>query len=339
MKSPGEGTISPDGFVDGVLGYLKTAALKGALTLDLFSAIPATDGTAEGIAARVQASPRGVRILCDFLTVHGFLGKEGQRYRLTPSTATFLTRSSPAWLGSVVDLMASPEFLELVLDDPVSYVRNGGSVGLANTAPDNPIWVTFAKAMVPFMTPPAEALAAEVRNWTPPVRRVVDISAGHGLYGIEIGEAVLTSQITAVDWAPVLKVAEANAAAAGLADRFHLRPGSAFDVDWGSDLDLVMLPSFLHHFDREGCVALLAKARQSLAEQGRVVAVEFVVNEDRISPPFPAIFAFVMLATTPSGDAYTAHELEEMGRAAGFARASFRPLPPTPHTFVTFDRS
>ena len=154
--------ISPDDFVDGVLGYLKTAALKGALDLDLFSAIPETDGTAEAIAARVQASPRGVRILCDFLTVHGFLRKEGQHYRLAPSTATFLTRSSPAWLGSVVDFFAAPEFLRLWLDDPASYVRNGGSVGLANTAPDNPLWVTFAKAMVPFMAAPADAVAAEV---------------------------------------------------------------------------------------------------------------------------------------------------------------------------------
>ena len=67
-----------------------------------------------------------------------------------------------------------------------------------------------------------------------------------------------------------------------------------------------------------------------------MVVAEFVVNEDRISPPFPAIFAFVMLGTSPSGDAYTARELEEIGRAAGFTDASFKPLPPTPHTFVTF---
>ena len=50
-----------------------------------------------------------------------------------------------------------------------------------------------------------------------------------------------------------------------------------------------LLPGFLHHFDRDGCVALLAKARGSLSERGRVVVAEYVVNEDRISPPFPAM--------------------------------------------------
>jgi len=69
------------------------------------------------------------------------------------------------------------------------------------------------------------------------------------------------------------------------------------------------------------------------------VVVEFVVNEDRISPPFPAKFAFIMLGSTPGGDAYTENQLEEMGRAAGLARATSRPLPPSPHTFVTFERS
>ena len=160
--------VSPDHFVDSLLGYMKTAALKAALALDLFSAIPETDGSAEAIATRVDAAPRGIRILCDFLVVHRFLAKDGEYYRLLPSTATFLTRSSPAWLGSFADFMAAPEFFRLWLDDPVSYVRKGGSVGLANTAPDNPLWVTFASAMVPFMREPAEALAAEVRGWSPP---------------------------------------------------------------------------------------------------------------------------------------------------------------------------
>src|SRR5947207_37221 len=123
MNNTQEGAVSPEPFVYGVMGYLNTAALKGALALDLFSVIPETDGTAEAIAARVPASPRGVRILCDFLTVEGFLRREGQHYRLTPATATFLTRSSPAWLGSVANFLAAPEFLRLWLDDPVSYVR------------------------------------------------------------------------------------------------------------------------------------------------------------------------------------------------------------------------
>ena len=55
-----------------------------------------------------------------------------------------------------------------------------------------------------------------------------------------------------------------------------------------------------------------------------------------VSPPFPAMFSFMMLGSTPRGDAYTEREFEQMGRAAGFQEVSFASLPPTPQTVVKF---
>src|SRR5215208_5813553 len=146
---------SPDLFLNAALGYQKTASIKAAIALDLFTAIAQEEGLLDRVAARVGAASRGVRILCDYLTVHGFLEKHEGNYSLSPSTALFLTTTSPAWMGSVIHFLCSPEFMDLFLDDPVAFVRNEGSPGLANIAPDNPIWVKFAKAMVPFIAPVA----------------------------------------------------------------------------------------------------------------------------------------------------------------------------------------
>jgi hypothetical protein len=66
-------TVSPELFVDGVLAYQKTAALKSAVELDLFSALQAESGKLGPTAAHVGPAERGVRILCDYLTVQGFL--------------------------------------------------------------------------------------------------------------------------------------------------------------------------------------------------------------------------------------------------------------------------
>jgi hypothetical protein len=96
------------------------------------------------------------------------------------------------------------------------------------------------------------------------------------------------------------------------------------------------VPNFLHHFDRGECVSLLERARRALVPGGAVIVVEMVPNDDRVSPPFPAMFAFVMLGSTPKGDAWTAAELEAMGRAAGFARSRIQALPPSPQTMVVF---
>ena len=143
-----------------------------------------------GSPAEQRLLRAAVRILCDYLAVHGFLRKDGTRYRLTPSTSIFLTTTSPAWMGSVVDFLASPEMMNLWGEDPVGFVRNGGSVGLGSVAPDHPMWVTFAKAMVPFMAPVAHGVVAEVTKWPTAPKRILDIAAGHGMFGIALAQAL-----------------------------------------------------------------------------------------------------------------------------------------------------
>jgi hypothetical protein len=96
----------------------------------------------------------------------------------------------------------------------------------------------------------------------------------------------------------------------------------------------VLLPNILHHFDHPACVALLSKVRQSLSPGGRTLIVEFVPNEDRVSPPIPAMFAFMMLGTTQRGDAFTLSEYTAMARDAGYRSATMDPLPPSPESLI-----
>ena len=59
------------------------------------------------------------------------------------------------------------------------------------------------------------------------------------------------------------------------------------------------------------------------------MTLEFVPNDDRISPPEAAGFSLMMLGSTDSGDAYTFRELEQMFANAGFARSEMHQLPPS----------
>ena len=131
---------SPMAVFDAVHGFQQTAALKGALELDLFSAIAAGASTADELAARCEASPRGVRILADYLTVVGFLVKQDGRYRLSPVSAAFLDRQSPTYVGSVADFLAAPEEIALYAD-MAAVVRHGGTIAPAdgNLAVENPV--------------------------------------------------------------------------------------------------------------------------------------------------------------------------------------------------------
>jgi DNA-binding IclR family transcriptional regulator len=71
--------------MDALCAFQLTEALKGAIELDVFTHIAAGAVTPSAIAERANASERGVRILCDYLTVRGFLGKDGSRYSCSPT--------------------------------------------------------------------------------------------------------------------------------------------------------------------------------------------------------------------------------------------------------------
>jgi ubiquinone/menaquinone biosynthesis C-methylase UbiE len=184
--------------------------------------------------------------------------------------------------------------------------------------------------MAPMAAPLGKIATAGLRG---PIA-VLDIAAGHGLFGIEIAKQNREARIVAVDWAAVLEVARANARKAGVEARYETRPGSAFDVDYGGPYDVALLTNFLHHFDPPTCITLLKKVRASMREGGRAAVLEFVPNEDRVSPPMAAGFSLTMLATTPAGDAYTLKDLESMYQAAGFTDVSGHPLPTGPNTVV-----
>src|SRR5208282_4368420 len=101
---------------------------------------------------------------------------------------------------------------------------------------------------------------------------------------------------------------------------YHLIPANAFESDFGSGYDFVLLPNFLHHFDSPTCTTFMRKVHAALKPGGRAAIAELIPNPDRVSPPTAAAFSMMMLVTTPSGDAYTVAELANISKAAGFAR-------------------
>lgn len=322
--------LSPALFFDILGGYQRSAALKGAIELDLFTGIGEGAGTAAELAARCGAAERGTRILCDYLVVLGFLNKQEDRYGLTPDTAAFLDRRSPAYLGGAAGFLLSPQIMAGFADLAAAARRGGTVIPQDGTvAPDHPVWVNFAESMAPVMAPAAEHAARLVLGGKAGPMKVLDVAAGHGRFGLAYALQNPAARVVALDWANVVEVAARNAKAAGVADRFSTLPGSAFEVDYGDGYDLILLPNFLHHFSRPACETLLRKVRAALAGGGRAVTVEFIPDEGRVTPPAAASFALTMLATTPEGDAYTFAEYDAMFRAAGFARSELHELPPT----------
>jgi SAM-dependent methyltransferase len=312
---------------DALNGFQRATALKAAIELEVFTLIGAGVVNAAELAKRAKASEKGMRILCDFMTIEGFLTKQNGVYGLTPDSAIFLDKKSSGYLGSIAHFLVHPSHVANYLDI-TEAVRKGGPVhDQGNMGPEAPVWVEFAKSMAPLSAMGAAAMA-QIVNLPGQPMKVLDIAAGPGAYGIEIAKLNSKAQIYALDWRNVLELSTEHARQAGVSDRYHGIPGSAFDVDLGSGYDLILLPNFLHHFDHATNVTLLKRVRAALKPSGRLVTVEFVPNDDRISPPTSAAFSLMMLGSTEGGDAYTFKELDARFRDAGFGGSEAQPLGP-----------
>ena len=322
-------------FFETLRGYQNAFAIKAAVELDLFTAIGKGGETAAEAAKACKASERGVRILCDHLTALGFLTKNDSHYSLTPDSAMFLDSGSPAYMGKAVEFLLHREQFEN-FERLTTTIREGQQGAHSHLDPEDPIWLDFARGMAPMMFPSARAIAEQLRPKLSaiPQPKILDIAASHGTFGITIAQQHPKAHIYALDWANVLQVGQENARRTGVADRYHLIPGNAFDAEIGSGYDAVLITNFLHHFEPKKNEAFLKRLHAAMNPGGQLVILEFVPDENRVTPPPAAMFALIMLANTEHGDAYTFSELSRMCSNAGFKDAKQIRLEASPQSLI-----
>jgi SAM-dependent methyltransferase len=336
---PDSAKPSPERIFSTLTAFQQTEALKAAIQLDIFTKIAEGANEVSSLAKAVGASERGVRTLCDYMTIFGFLTKENRRYGLPQESAVFLDRRSPAYLGAMANFLASDMHRES-FGALAEAVRKGGSATKSgdNTKPRDDFWVEFAKSMAGLAVPGAEFIAALIGAPGGKPSKVLDIAAGHGMYGITIARRNPAAQVVALDWPAVVSVAQENAKRFGVADRYTTRPGSAFETEFGEGYDYILLTNILHHFDPAACEKLMRRVHAALKPGGEAITLEFVPNEDRVTPQIPAAFSLVMLANTDAGDSYTFAELEKIYHNSGFSKTTGHPIPGMPQMVLVSEK-
>ena len=124
---------SPVLFFETVNAHQKSSAIKAAIELDLFTAIADGNNDPKSISEKCSASERGIRILCDYLVVLGFLTKNDGDYSLSPDSAVFLNKHSQAYSGGAVEFLLSPIMMESFATTgadwiPISPVVRSGKI-------------------------------------------------------------------------------------------------------------------------------------------------------------------------------------------------------------------
>jgi ubiquinone/menaquinone biosynthesis C-methylase UbiE len=309
---------TPERLFQLVWGFAPTLIIDAATKLRLFDYLDDSPQTVQQLSAKTHCSVRGLTALLNALVAFEFLKRKGNRYCLTPESATFLVSTKPAYHGRFFQHMTRqlmPNWMQL--EENVRTGKPLRSVNAQNEGAE--FFAQFVEGLFP-MSYRAAQVAGEylkIDKLTSPAT-VLDIGAGSGVWGIALAQQSPQLQILAVDWPQVLEVTRRIVGRHGLAERLQTSPGDLLETDFGSGHHVATIGHILHSEGPERSRRLLKKVYDALAPGGTVVIAEFVPNENRTGPPGALIFAVNMLIHTEVGDTFTYKEMSAWLREAGF---------------------
>jgi SAM-dependent methyltransferase len=328
---PVAGGPTPDRILQFAWGYAPTLILETALKFRLFDHLDGGSKTSEELAAATGATQRGVRAIADALVSLDFLRREGDRYVLTPESATFLVSTRPAFHGTFFQHTVRqliPRWLQLS-----EVVRTGQPAVALNDHHDGAaFFAEFVESLFPLSYAAARTLGEHLRlaDVDRPVS-VLDLGAGSGVWGIALAQSSPRVRMHAVDWPEVLDVTRKVVGRVGLADRLTTSAGDLLEADFGRDHTVATLGHILHSEGPDRSKKLLGRILAALAPGGTLAIAEFVPNEERTGPPNALIFAVNMLVNTTDGDAFTFNEIAAWLKEVGFVNPRELPAPgPSP---------
>ncbi|MDB5331141.1 MAG: O-methyltransferase family 2 [Phycisphaerales bacterium] len=322
--------VTPQRLMQMAWGFAIPLVLESAVKHRVFDVLDERPKTLDEIVSATGASRRGLRAILNTLVSVELLGKEGDRYKLSPESAAFLVSGKPGFQGAFLRNISTyllPNWLGLskvvATGKPADRVNQEGA--------GSEFFTQLVEDIYPMSAGAAAILADHLFASLAQPASVLDLATGSGVWGIAAAKRSPHVTVTAVDWPTVIPITQRVAGKHGVGERFRYAPGDLLEVDFGTGHRLATLGHILHSEGEERSRKLLAKTFKALAPGGTIAIAEFVPNDDRCGPPGPLIFAVNMLVNTDIGDTYTFSEISSWLRDAGFENARQLPAPgPSP---------
>jgi len=294
-------------------GYWSSCALHAGVGLDLFSHLTEEPRTAAEIARIIDGDQRGITMLLDALAALELLEKHNNNYSATPFSAKYLSKKSEHYLGYIIlhhhHLMTGWNRLD-------EAVKNGTPVEVSSSRTgDETIRENFQMGMFNMANQGAPAVVSAID--LSGRRRLLDLGGGPGTYAIHFCQRNPQLQAVVYDLPTTREFAERTVERFGLSERVSFVSGDVTSDHIGSGFDVVWISQLLHSEGPESAAAILKKAAQALEPGGLMLVQEFILDDTRTTPVFPALFSLNMLINTTSGQSYSQGELTDMMTKAG----------------------
>ena len=294
--------------------YWACFSLHAGMALDVFSHLAEGARPAADLARAVGADQRGLETLLNALCAQGLLSKAGDSFANTELSQRHLVRGRDGYLGHIIThhrrLVPQWHQLDRAVRSgtPTRPERNDAADAEAGRE-------AFLMGMHNLVMQLAPKAAGEID--LSGREHLLDLGGGPGTWAIHFCKANPDLKATVFDLPTTRTYAEDNIARFGMTARVDFLGGDFLQEEIGGAYDVVWMSQILHSAGPDDCRLIIGKAARALSPGGLLMIHEFLLDDDKTGPLFPALFSLNMLTGSAEGRSYSRGELEEMMVAAG----------------------
>jgi ubiquinone/menaquinone biosynthesis C-methylase UbiE len=324
--------VIPAPLVDSFSAMMNAKAILAANELGLFNALSGGPLAIAELSRRIGATGQGVERLVDALAASGYLVVKGKRCRLSRVSRKWLVRSSPTYIGHMLehvnDLWAVWRNLEEAVitggppaDDYQDWLRSEEYrwmlrrhiVGLRDAAR-----LSAPELLRAVRLPGAKtAEAAEAAPGADSELRLLDIGGGHGGYSIAFCEKYSRLTATVFDLEATSEIGREIVEREGMSERVRFQTGDFLSDEFGSGYAAAFYFNILHNYSEADNRRVLDKAYRALKPGGLIAAWDIFKAENGAPALLPALMALHMLVAS-GGTSYRLEEVDGWLREIGF---------------------
>lgn len=305
-----------------IWGMWSFRTLYAAIDLEVFTKIDNGSNTSEKIAIELKTKKRAVERLLNACVSLNLLTKDNETYNNTPETNQFLVKGKPSYYGDMMIMNSKGDSLKNL--EKAILTNSPINIDISKRMDDKEHAKTFTRAMHNNAVGPAMVLSKKLN--LSKSKKLLDLGGGSGAFSIILTKQYQNLSATVFDLPNVCSVAEEYIKEANLQSRVSTFKGDFFKDEFPKDHDSILLSQILHSFGKEENKTLLKKAYDYLPKGGVIIINEFLLNEDKTGPLFPALFALNMLVQSDNGNAYTESEIKDWLKDVGFEHLETIPL-------------
>ena len=297
------------------LGYsfFKPKVLLTAARLKIFDIVGEIGLSADDVAAKLNSDKGAAEVFLDAVVSLGLLKKKRDQYFNTEKGKEVFISGKERCLGDMIVLQDVMWNAWSKLEESIISGRPARKPDMFQGEKEETRNFILAMNNTAIGIAPKVSKVIDLSD----CKSLIDIGGGSGAYSVFFCKANRELEAVILDLPGTLEVTKELISNLDISHRIKLMEGD-FNKQIEGKYDAAFLSNIIHCEGERENIALIKRVYNALNSGGKIIIQDFMLDGNKTSPAFPALFSLNMLLFTENGRSYSFQEIENWLKEADF---------------------